>query len=61
MKQFTVYALVGANAAGVTTPGDTAAAGGTLFSYGLNGTGSQAWNTSNVILVTYTASDSSST
>jgi hypothetical protein len=59
----TIYGvcLVGANAAGVTTPGDTAAAGGVLFSYGLNGTGAQAWNTSNVILVTYTASDSSST
>ena len=59
----TIYGvcLVGANAASVTTPGDTAAAGGVLFSYGLNGTGAQAWNTSNVILVTYTASDSSST
>ena len=58
----TIYgiALVGANAAGVTTPGDKAAAGGVLFSYGLMSP-SQPWQSGNIIQVTYAVASASTT
>jgi hypothetical protein len=50
----TIYGvcLVGANAAGVTTPGDKVASGGVLFSYGLLSP-AQPWISGNVINLTY--------
>ena len=58
----TIYgiSLVGANAAGVTTPGDKAATGGTLFSYGKLGT-AQPWVSGNIINVTYSVTSASTT
>ena len=58
----TIYgiSLVGANASAVTTPGNTNATGGVLFSFGLLGS-PQPWATGNVINVTYQVTASSLT
>lgn len=52
--------LVGANAAGVLTPGDAAASGGVLFSYAKFGT-ARAVVATDVINLTYTNTSASST
>ncbi len=52
--------LVGANAAGVLTPGDTAASGGVLLSYGKFGTARSVVAT-DIINLTYTMTSASST
>ncbi len=52
--------LVGANASGVTTMGDTAASGGTLFSFGLFGT-PRAVVATDIVNLTYSCTSASST
>ena len=58
----TVYGacLVGANASGVTTMGDTAASGGILFSFGLFGT-ARAVVATDIVNLTYSVTSASTT